>query len=436
MAANQEAVQGPGGAAFSELRIRVHPGDGLVARFPSALLVVLGSAAAHRSVTDQLLDICSGTAAGGSPPGRRLTRQVAGVLAATEPEEVPPFCAISDAGAGSVAAILHGDVDLQVSGDRQDRLSGATASTWVDRILPVGSGHLVIGATGVASPDLDVRLDLRAGVVSGGGATVTGAQVELDAGAQDTEPAQVGEAAAPPVPGPAAPPVLGPAAPPVLEPLETSVETPMPVEEMPVPGSPAAGSDFESVLLLEPDPEPEVPREPLPQVGEKTPAPVAETPGRDVIQGIICSRGHFNDPTTAYCSACGISMVQRTHNFVLGPRPPLGVIVLDDGATFAVSTNYVLGREPGEDDEVRSGRAMPLTITDEEATVSRVHADIELKDWDVVIRDRGSANGTYVAPAGTAVWTPLTPHVQVPLAPGSRVQIGRRVFVFDSHHKV
>lgn len=430
MAANQEAAQGPGGGAFSELRIRVHPGDGLVARFPSALLVVLGSAAAHRSVTDQLLDICSGTAAGGSPPGRRLTRQVAGVLAATEPEEVPPFCAISDAGAGSVAAILHGDVDLQVSGDRQDRLSGATASTWVDRILPVGSGHLVIGATGAAGPDLDVRLDLRAGVVSGGGATVIAAQVELDAGESQDSPGVS-------VPEPAAQPVPEPAAPPVLEPLETSVETPPPAEEMPVPRSTqAAGSDFESVLLIEPDPEPEVQREPLPQVGEKTTAAVAEIPDQDVVHGIICSRGHFNDPTTAYCSACGISMVQRTHNFVLGPRPPLGVIVLDDGATFAVSTNYVLGREPGEDDEVRSGRAMPLTITDEQATVSRVHADIELKDWDVVIRDRGSANGTYVAPAGTAVWTPLTPHVQVPLAPGSRVQIGRRVFVFDSHHKV
>ena len=53
-------------------------------------------------------------------------------------------------------------------------------------------------------------------------------------------------------------------------------------------------------------------------------------------------------------------MVQRTFNLVSGRRPPLGVVVFDDGATFNLDGGYVLGREPGHDEAVRSGRLRPL----------------------------------------------------------------------------
>jgi hypothetical protein len=202
---------------------------------------------------------------------------------------------------------------------------------------------------------------------------------------------------------------------------------------------PEEPAGFDSVPLYEP-PTDEEPRPPLP-VGGRSDMSEAETQIGDdnalpQVQGITCGRGHFNDPSALYCVNCGISLAQRTHEYVWGPRPPLGVLVFDDGATYTVDGDYVLGRQPDRDDSVRAGRARPLMVTDDEGAVSRVHADIKLSGWEVTIADRGSANGTYIAPAGSTIWTPLEPRQAAALVPGTRVQVGRRTFVFDSHHKV
>ncbi len=136
---------------------------------------------------------------------------------------------------------------------------------------------------------------------------------------------------------------------------------------------------FEAVLLT--NPESERPQVPLPMGDEPD-----EDPHHVVVAGIVCSRGHFNDPAAVYCTGCGISMVQRTHEYVAGPRPPLGVLVFDDGSAFAIDGDYVLGREPEFDPAVASGRARPLTLLDPGNGVSRVHAELRLEGWRVAAR--------------------------------------------------
>jgi pSer/pThr/pTyr-binding forkhead associated (FHA) protein len=91
--------------------------------------------------------------------------------------------------------------------------------------------------------------------------------------------------------------------------------------------------------------------------------------------------------------------------------------------------------EPAEDPAVKDGRARPLAIPDVEKAVSRVHADIRLVDWDVMIVDRGSANGTFIFPPGAQQWIRVAPDQPAELKPSTHVALGRRTFVFDSHHE-
>ena len=151
------------------------------------------------------------------------------------------------------------------------------------------------------------------------------------------------------------------------------------------------------------------------------------------VQGIVCSRGHFNDPTSRFCALCGISMVQQTHHLVTGLRPPLGVVVLDDGSVFALTKDYVVGRDPEQDPAILSGRAVPLMLDDPDLALSRVHARILLDGWEVRVEDAHSANGTFVARTPDAAWTRLEPGLPTTITPGTRLTMGGRTLVFESH---
>ncbi|MCK9923498.1 FHA domain-containing protein [Frankia sp. AgPm24] len=151
------------------------------------------------------------------------------------------------------------------------------------------------------------------------------------------------------------------------------------------------------------------------------------------VEGVLCPNGHFNHPQSPYCVECGQSLAQQAGHTVWGPRPPIGILVFDDGMTLPVDMDLVIGRQPDRDDAVRAGTARALPVEDGESAISRVHAIITLTGWDAVITDQGSANGTYIAPPEATVWTPLNPHQEAPLTPGTRVQVGKRTFVFNSN---
>lgn len=149
-------------------------------------------------------------------------------------------------------------------------------------------------------------------------------------------------------------------------------------------------------------------------------------------QGHLCARGHLNDPRSHFCVLCGIRMNERTGVLVTGTRPPLGLIVFDDGATYTVDAEYLVGRMPEADPRVRSGALRSIVIEDHTGAVSRVHAEIRVSGWDVLLSDSGSRNGTFVAGASETGWTPLAPGRGRRLVPGTRVRIGGRSFVFES----
>jgi hypothetical protein len=128
-------------------------------------------------------------------------------------------------------------------------------------------------------------------------------------------------------------------------------------------------------------------------------------------------------------------MVHQTHVLTRGRRPSLGVLVADDGATFSLDGEYVIGTNPEADEAVTSGRARPLRVVDLQNLVAAVHAEVRLVEWDVHVFDRGTPGGTFLLPPNGTEWFRLVPGQPQILTPGTRVAVGRRVLIFESHLK-
>ncbi|MEW1736833.1 FHA domain-containing protein [Nocardia beijingensis] len=154
---------------------------------------------------------------------------------------------------------------------------------------------------------------------------------------------------------------------------------------------------------------------------------------RVIVQGFQCARHHHNDPRVSFCAVCGIRMDQLTCVLSAGVRPPLGVLLLDDGTSFVLDSDCVLGREPEHSEAVARG-ARPVRLEDSSGGMSRAHAEIRLLDWDVTVVDGGSTNGTHIRHPGRQDWVRAVPGQPIVLAPGAQIQLGGRVLTFDSQH--
>jgi hypothetical protein len=425
-------------SSWDDLRLQVTPGAGVVARSSAALLVVPVVAEQHHAVLEQLIALTR-TARPGS--GRVVARKLAGIVSSNEPEDVPDLALLAGLG-GDLAVLVLGEVEVTAeTSDGPVFLSGRDSLTWVDRVLRSPS-RVVVGMPGEPEPVPMPHTDLMDGVVPGSGALLlargtpveapapaeraTGLPVEVGPGRIDTsKPAApvappVAPVPAPPVPAPA------PAPAPAVAPDTGALTEAMP--EVPdEPDEPLAPSDFQ----LEPlgDLEPEQ-RAPLPVEPEENP-PSSDAAHTDLVEGVYCKRGHFTDPDSQFCIVCGIGLYE-TKIKRKGVRPELGFLVFDDGSVFHLDHDYVLGRQPEVDEEVKAGTVRGLRLDDSGGTVSRAHAIVRLIGWNVTIADRKSQNGTLVAAKGSEQFVPVSREQPITLVPGSRIQLGQRTLVYES----
>ncbi|MFB4262060.1 FHA domain-containing protein [Nonomuraea sp. GTA35] len=155
---------------------------------------------------------------------------------------------------------------------------------------------------------------------------------------------------------------------------------------------------------------------------------------RPLVYGVDCKNDHFNDPRVPYCAVCGIALVQRTLVPYKGPRPSLGVLVLDDGTALPLDSDYLLGRDPERAPEVAGGTARPAKVTSPDGSVSRRHLRVALDGWDVNLVDLGSVNGTQIQPPGDPNFYDIPPNEPVTIAPGTTVRVGvSRTLRFEAH---
>jgi FHA domain-containing protein len=475
---------------FDQVAVRVAPGPDLVVRLPGVLLVVgvtnrpTGPAApaakpalvgwgsapvpaapvaapAGDAHVGELVALCRRVSAAGSrAPGRRLHEELRTWLGTVAD---PPSFAVTAATEDGLTLVLVGggtaevpDLGLRLTPAQGEKLDNGTLV--LDRFVtwPPAALHLSAGSPADTAPH--PLADLESGAVPGAAAVLSPAPAPSAPGPTPSATMQVRlpaphagvplSAAKPP----ARPVPVAPSAPapdhvgrdhagrdhaghdhaghdhPVPAPVAAQPPAPAPVE-LPAP--------VRSALLFGGAAEAEPAREPLPTPGAEsasTPAAAEPEDERAKVKGILCKNGHLNDPRAGFCALCGIRTTQQTAVLIEGVRPPLGLLVFDDGATVSLDMDYLLGREPETDERVASGQLRPLLVLDQTGGVSRHHAEIRLEGWDVLLVDTGSANGTLVAPRGAPGWSSLVPNQPVRLTPGMAVRMGGRQFAFESPH--
>ncbi|MFC4587157.1 FHA domain-containing protein [Sphaerisporangium corydalis] len=462
--------------------VRPLPGNGLIAHVGGLLLVCDAAGA----VAGELLDAVQETAAGGGD-GRALARRVAQVLARSMTAE-PITCAVAGRAGGGIAVLVSGDAQVTITGPGTDvRLDGQDVLTWTDRLVPGPISGVELRLPDAGQPIRQARLD--GGVIPGGGLTCD----YTESGGHVAPVSQHSRSSAAPVasepPRPTAPPPPEPVRP--REPVEygrhdtgpslpepdhgPAMAGPRPAEPPPphpvTPQGPpppdvppvqrrefeqppalvtdpemaALGGgvpvpeeqpEFESYLLIDGQGEQQQAGTPGSILEPTEAGPTPEPLNRPMVYGVDCKNDHFNDPRVPYCAVCGIALVQRTLVPYKGERPPLGVLLLDDGMTLRLDSDYLLGRDPERAPEVTSGEARPAKVTSPDGSVSRRHLRVRLDAWDVNLIDLGSVNGTQVQPPGDPNFYDIPPNEPVPILPGTTVRVGvSRTMRYESHRK-
>jgi hypothetical protein len=155
-------------------------------------------------------------------------------------------------------------------------------------------------------------------------------------------------------------------------------------------------------------------------------------PDQPEVVGVRCELGHFNHPRVANCMRCGRPIQPGTPQ-VSGPRPPVGVLLADDGSIWSLDRGCLIGTNPGEAPEVQSGAAQPLTMrAGTNHAMAPVQAEVQIRDWTAYLVDRGAEGGSWMQGPNAQGWEQLSRNEQRELADGAHVSCGGRVLTYLS----
>jgi FHA domain len=144
------------------------------------------------------------------------------------------------------------------------------------------------------------------------------------------------------------------------------------------------------------------------------------------ILAVLCQHGHANPPSSTRCRVCSIPLARSAPQFVAGPV--LAVLRASDGSTAEVDRPVLIGRAPsGDRSRSRSQRLMPVASPNHD--ISRTHLEVAPEDWQIVVTDLNSTNGTVLVRPGAVDRQQLAPGEPVPVQLGSVMELGDGVSV-------
>ena len=148
--------------------------------------------------------------------------------------------------------------------------------------------------------------------------------------------------------------------------------------------------------------------------------------------GVRCELGHFNHPRALTCFRCGRPILPGSPQ-QNGHRPPVGVLLADDGTIWALSRGCLIGAEPSTAPEVQSGAAQGIALrAGPNHAMAPVHAEIQIRVWSTFLIDRAAEGGTWLQEPDAQGWAQLGRNEQRELANGSHVSCGGRVLTYLS----
>ena len=144
------------------------------------------------------------------------------------------------------------------------------------------------------------------------------------------------------------------------------------------------------------------------------------------ILAVLCQNGHANPPNSISCRVCGSPLARKVPQFVAGPI--LAVLRASDGSTVELDRPVLIGRAPSADrSSSRSARLM--TVASPNYDISRTHLEVAPQDWQVVVTDLNSTNGTVLVRPGAVDRQQLAPGEPVLAQVGSVIELGDGVSV-------
>ncbi|MGS2808738.1 FHA domain-containing protein [Nocardia sp. MW-W600-9] len=369
----------------------------------------------------------------GSVVARESTRWLMKYAEQISPGTPIDFGVLSAADNGGVAIFLHGAVTAVLAGDgTAEYYRGSDAAFTVDRVAsePATAVALFVDDAKGRIPDLPPERGvgwLVEGIAQAGGAVVwsngTRSRVRTADPAAGTNrpPPPTARIDREPRPAhadsrPAEPPATG------MQPATSLMDA---ATSATGPAHAAVDPHNAETRNSGTNPAPE----PDPDLQRRLEATARSTVLTVKVMGFKCARAHPSDPRSAFCTVCGMP-VDQTQALSEVVRPPLGMLVLDDGMTYLLAADAVIGRDP-ENSEAAQRGLIPLRVDDTSGGMSRAHAEVHLVNWDVQLIDRGSTNGTRTRLPGYRDWIRLTPNQPMALIPGTEVMIGNRVLRYE-----
>jgi hypothetical protein len=154
--------------------------------------------------------------------------------------------------------------------------------------------------------------------------------------------------------------------------------------------------------------------------------PPPEAAQDSAILAVMCEHGHANPPSFTSCRVCGRPLASQTRQFV--PGPVLAVLRASDGSTAEVDRPVLIGRAPSGN---RPGSRAPrlMTVPSPNHDISRTHLEVAPEDWQIVVTDLNSTNGTILVRPGAVDRQQLAPGEPVHVQLGSVIELGDGVSV-------
>ncbi|MBF6297592.1 FHA domain-containing protein [Nocardia amamiensis] len=407
-----------------------HRGPGRPAHDSPAVVALESLAELVREATDREPD------GPGAMVARQATRWLMKHAEQISPGEPIDFGILSTAENGGVAIFLHGAITAVLADDGAvEQYRGSDAAFTVDRVagVPARAVALFVDDAKGRVPELPPERGigwLVEGVAQAGGAIVwsDGARGRVPASGRASRPESMRRR-------PEAPP---------LPTARIAHEPPAESERQHPEPQHSADRSAPSIEMRtgESEQAPIDPHNAPTQLGGTNPAPrpdpelqrrleaTARATALTVkVMGFKCARAHPTDPRAAFCTVCGMP-VDQTQPLIEVVRPPLGMLILDDGMTYMLVADAVIGRDPEHSAAAERG-LVPLRVEDASGGMSRAHAEIRLVNWDVTVVDRGSTNGTRTRLPGYRDWMRLAPNQSMVLVPGAEIMLGNRVLRFE-----
>ncbi|WP_203338572.1 FHA domain-containing protein [Nocardioides limicola] len=122
-----------------------------------------------------------------------------------------------------------------------------------------------------------------------------------------------------------------------------------------------------------------------------------QQPTADTVLAVHCPVGHLTPPEAPRCRICGAEVPREDP--VRVPRPVLGVLLLPSSEQVPLDRGVVFGRKPSP---IGSDWPHLVHLPHDSTYLSRMHLQVELDGWLVLVRDLGSASGTTLRTPGRA----------------------------------